>query len=376
MVAHQDSTVSAKPTQDDVQELISRFLRHAGHTQLTALQSAVIPLALQRKDLIVEASSGEGKTGAMLLPLLLMLEKRHEPTIKALILTASAEQVHRIHDQFRKFAPRSGHRPSLIAVGHTGQERKESGALKKRADIILGTPDRIIDHIRRENFSLSDVETAVLDVPDEAEAPGFDKDLQFIYSKLRGIGQTIAFVNNVSVSTTFESLLRRPQTLLRADRKSEDTGESTPQGVAMDDQERFRQAIQTLVKRIKETENPEILNHYRKQFRKHVPLHLRGYISAVLFRDFMGDAEVSSQKTKTMFVSIGKNRRVYPKDLAKLFSDALGIDAQNIVNIKVLDSYSFVDIPEGFADRAIELLNDSEFHGRAITVSHAKKKRN
>jgi len=79
-------------------------------------------------------------------------------------------------------------------------------------------------------------------------------------------------------------------------------------------------------------------------------------------------------KLKTMFVSVGKNRKVYPKDLARLFSTGLNIKRNQIGNIKVLDSYSFIDIPEELSEVAINRLNGSEFRGRKITVNHARKK--
>ena len=118
-----------------------------------------------------------------------------------------------------------------------------------------------------------------------------------------------------------------------------------------------------------------MLNHFRKLFRKSIPLHLRVYISAMLLKDYLGGEAIASEQTKTIFVSIGKNRRVFPKDLSKLFADTLGIDQSNLSNVKVLDSYSFIEVPESHADRAIELLNDTEFRGRSITVNHAKTKR-
>ena len=134
--------------------------------------------------------------------------------------------------------------------------------------------------------------------------------------------------------------------------------------------------IERNLKKIKEEEDPEELNYYKKIIRQHVPLTLRAYFTAFLLKQSLGSAPVLSGDFKTLFVSIGKNRRVFPKDLVRLFSQTLDIDRSTIGGIKVMDNYSFVDIPESEADKAISLLDGKDFHGRKITVNHARKKEN
>jgi len=77
---------------------------------------------------------------------------------------------------------------------------------------------------------------------------------------------------------------------------------------------------------------------------------------------------------QTIFVSIGKNRKVFPRDLVRLFKNNLEIDQNAIGNIKVLDNYSFVDIPQKVAKKAIDKMDGMEFRGRNVTVNFAKKK--
>jgi RNA recognition motif-containing protein len=73
-------------------------------------------------------------------------------------------------------------------------------------------------------------------------------------------------------------------------------------------------------------------------------------------------------------VSIGKNRKVYPKDLVGLFCSTLGIDSQSLGSVKVLDNYSFVDIPTPYAQKAIDELDGKDYRGRKITVNFARKR--
>jgi len=141
--------------------------------------------------------------------------------------------------------------------------------------------------------------------------------------------------------------------------------------------------LKSIIHQIKEEEDPDELNRYRKIIRKNVPLHLRSYLTAYLLKK-AGGGRLSTGKTpvdktaemQTIFVSIGKNRKVFPRDLSRLFQKAADLDPRQIGSIKVLDNYSFIDIPTEAASGAIEKLDGSEFRGRSITVNFARKKKN
>ncbi|HYW83900.1 MAG TPA: DbpA RNA binding domain-containing protein, partial [Spirochaetia bacterium] len=75
-----------------------------------------------------------------------------------------------------------------------------------------------------------------------------------------------------------------------------------------------------------------------------------------------------------LFISIGRNRRVYARDLTELFTEKLQLQAGDIGGVRVFEKYSFVDIVPGKAGDAIALLSGSELKGRTITVNYAKKK--
>lgn len=148
-----------------------------------------------------------------------------------------------------------------------------------------------------------------------------------------------------------------------------------------EEEEVLKGKLKSIITQIKEEEDPDILNKYKKLIKKSVPLHLRGYIGAYFFKKALeGQLGQLRQPTRpssdmqTIFVSIGKNRKVFPRDLLRLFCKRLEIEQNEIGNIKVLDNYSFIDIPTRVASKAIEVMDGMEFRGRNITVNFARKK--
>ena len=368
--------MSPKSSQDDTERQVLRVLRHAGYKRTTPLQKAAIPLALLGKDLVVEAEAGAGKTAAMLVPLLLQLHKRSSSVTRAVVLTDSSDQVSKLSWLYKRFASKSPHRPSFVAVGLEDNVRKELKSIRKHTDIVVGTTKRIIDHLRRDNLDLTDVEYVTLDVPDDLSTGGFDKNVLYINSKLSGKRQTVVYLSNLDNLAAFDAVLKRPVMLEKSEWKSAGgTDDPAIEEGEMGDSDNSKKSIESIVRKLKAAESPEILNYYRKLFRSSVPLNLRGYASAFLLKEYLGGDGAPIGGTKTLFVSIGKNRKVFPKDLSHLFCETLNIDQTLIGPIKILDNYSFVDIPEDKAENAIELLNGTEFRGRKLSVNHARKKR-
>ena len=77
---------------------------------------------------------------------------------------------------------------------------------------------------------------------------------------------------------------------------------------------------------------------------------------------------------ESLYMSIGKNRRVFPRDIIGMILDKTDLSREDIGSIKILDNYSFVDINPSKADAVIQALNSMEYRGRTLTVNHAKKK--
>ncbi|WP_211227913.1 DbpA RNA binding domain-containing protein [Spirochaeta cellobiosiphila] len=136
----------------------------------------------------------------------------------------------------------------------------------------------------------------------------------------------------------------------------------------------FKESVEKIIDQIKDNEDLDEMQLYKKLFKKSVPFHMRSYVGAYLLKNTMGKSLKRSNNKVTLFISIGRNRRVYPRDLVGLFSAAAGIQKSEIGDIKILDSYSFMEINPKAADKAIEVLDGTEYRGRKITVNHAKKK--
>ena len=86
------------------------------------------------------------------------------------------------------------------------------------------------------------------------------------------------------------------------------------------------------------------------------------------------EIEPAAEGLSRLFVSIGRNRRVLPDDLAELISDSVAVEQSELGDIRVLDSYSFVEVPEAVADDIIAALSGTSFKGRRITVDFARAK--
>ncbi|MBI9099686.1 MAG: DbpA RNA binding domain-containing protein [Spirochaetaceae bacterium] len=134
-------------------------------------------------------------------------------------------------------------------------------------------------------------------------------------------------------------------------------------------------AIDALLLKVKEDTDPDDLKLYKKIFKKTVPLHLRSWTTAYLLKQ----AVESKSKRKitggtSLFISVGKNRRVYPRDLIQLFIGTGKIKREEIGEIKVLDSYSFITVSENSAAKAIDNLDGINYRGRNLVVNFAKKK--
>lgn len=143
-----------------------------------------------------------------------------------------------------------------------------------------------------------------------------------------------------------------------------------------DSTDKVKEQIEEIIRQIHDEENPDELNYYRKMVRKHVPFLMRGYFAAFLLKN--GSVPRKQKKDSgqytSMFVGVGKNRRVFPRDLIQLFSTVESISAEDIGEIKILDNYSFAEITTEKAPDLIRELNGTEYRGRKLTVNFARRK--
>jgi ATP-dependent RNA helicase DeaD len=538
----------------------------------------MVPLILKGRDIAAtETLPGTGATTGILAPLVLSL-RGAGPAPRALILASGAEAVGKAARAYARLSRTVRDAPVFAALGEVEDAKREQRRLEKGATIVVGTADRVIDHIRRGSLAFEALSTLVIQEPGEETRADFVKDVQFIVAKFTARPQVILFLRSALTednelaallhhSVILESGERvpaaapvtsdhlalaaggspRPMMLARvvlgmklppvvalyaprtdarsmaeslrgagitaavlppgsaspagrasADRReailsftrnkidvllvplaATDLGGVFPSHVVLVDlpgggglraggilrdarlialvdrgQEKdlarleeargvtFQKgdipgddavlsgAIDRVIRRMKE-EDPSVLAHLRARIRRQVPFFQRGLFSAALLRAQLpgaaapgappqrpaaapqpapsatgpipprgqrgrfgrspaaGSARAArpSEGHKAprpearkegefaqLFVSIGRNRRVFARELTELFTQKLQLGPGDIGGVRVFDKYSFVDIVPGRAEQAISLLNGTEVKGRPIAVNYAKKK--
>ncbi len=158
-------------TIDTLPERVRAAVASAGWDRLMPVQEKAIPYLLDRRDLIVQSRTGSGKTGAFLLPLFELLDPE-EKAPQALILTPTRELARQIHEEFMRMR---GGGPGLDAVLVYGGVRygPQIRALEEGAQVVIGTPGRILDHLERRTFGLDALRVLILDEADEMLSMGF-----------------------------------------------------------------------------------------------------------------------------------------------------------------------------------------------------------
>ncbi|WP_442601366.1 DEAD/DEAH box helicase [Paenibacillus sp. KN14-4R] len=169
---------------------ILRAITEMGFEEATPIQEKTIPLAMEGRDLIGQAQTGTGKTAAFGIPLLNKIEMT-EDRIIALIMCPTRELAIQVAEEIGKLGRFKGVR-SLPIYG--GQDIvKQIRALKKKPQIIIGTPGRLLDHINRKTIKLDDVQTVILDEADEMLDMGFMEDIQSILKLVPSERHTMLF---------------------------------------------------------------------------------------------------------------------------------------------------------------------------------------
>jgi ATP-dependent RNA helicase DeaD len=156
----------------------------------TPIQAGLIPLALAGEDVLGQARTGTGKTAAFAIPILERLKPRKAaPGPQALILVPTRELAVQVRDEFAKLA--RGRKAVAVALYGGKPIRGQIEKLRRGADIIIGTPGRVLDHIHRGTLSLSQIHIVVLDEADRMLDIGFRPDIEKILRRCPKERQTL-----------------------------------------------------------------------------------------------------------------------------------------------------------------------------------------
>lgn len=169
-----------------MEEKIAQILQNFKIETLNEMQSASIEANEKENDIILLSSTGSGKTLAFLLPVLQKLDKTNNKT-QAIVVVPSRELALQIEQVFKTMG--TGFKVTSCYGGHK-REIEENNLLQAPA-LIIGTPGRIGDHIRRENINVSGIETLVLDEFDKSLELGFQEEMAFIIESLKHLKKRI-----------------------------------------------------------------------------------------------------------------------------------------------------------------------------------------
>jgi ATP-dependent RNA helicase DeaD len=166
---------------------LARAVAEAGYAETFPIQERAIPPALEGKDIIGRAQSGSGKTATFLIPI---LQKIQPKGLQALILAPTRELAIQITEEAEKLGKHL-HVKALTVYG--GRSIDDQARRIPGAQIIVGTPGRIIDHIRRGNLKLNTVRMLVLDEADRMLDMGFIEDTEWIIRQTSRDRQTLLY---------------------------------------------------------------------------------------------------------------------------------------------------------------------------------------
>lgn len=188
----------------NVDPLIKKGISKKQYEEMTEVQESVIPLALEGHDIIAQAPTGTGKTMAFAIPLLEMVDSSSDK-VQAIILAPTRELAVQITEEIQEVG--SFQKNIRITSVYGGEYiERQIRDLKARPQIVVATPGRLMDHMRRRTIRLQDVKMFVLDEADEMLNMGFREDIDTILADVAGDHQTMLF--SATISKGIEEIAR------------------------------------------------------------------------------------------------------------------------------------------------------------------------
>jgi ATP-dependent RNA helicase DeaD len=173
-----------------IKEEILQAIKELYFIEPTPIQKQAIPLAMQGKDLIGQAQTGTGKTAAFVIPMLQKIDPKINDT-QGLIMTPTRELAIQIAEDVQDLAK---HMDVTVLALHGGKDiQAQMNKLNNKVQIIVGTPGRILDHLRRQTLHFGRLKMLVLDEADKMLEMGFQEDVETIIASTGPKKQTLLF---------------------------------------------------------------------------------------------------------------------------------------------------------------------------------------
>lgn len=227
----------------DIHQTIKDNIISKGYIVPTAIQDQTIIHALEGRDIIGIANTGEGKTAAFLIPMLNKLMNNSHSIL--LVVTPTRELAVQIEQEFNSFSKNIRINSALLVGGQSIVFQTER--LKRGARVVIGTPGRLKDHIEKGNLNMAYVHNFVLDEADRMLDMGFVNDIRFLISKMPDIRQTLFFSATFAkeIEQLANSFLHNP---VKISVKKQETNKNVDQDVVYvaDKNEKFHKLTEIL----------------------------------------------------------------------------------------------------------------------------------
>ena len=179
---------------------INQALKENAYKNLTSIQEKVIPLILEKKDIMAKAQTGSGKTASFVLPILELFFNKHEETkektkakISTLVLTPTRELALQVSKAFTDFSINFENKPKVVTVIGGESLTQQLLDIQKGCDIVVATTGRLLDILDKKQINLSNIEFFVLDEADKMLDLGFEVELEELLKSLPKNRQNLLF---------------------------------------------------------------------------------------------------------------------------------------------------------------------------------------
>ncbi|WP_092638052.1 DEAD/DEAH box helicase [Acetanaerobacterium elongatum] len=179
-------------SQMNLSDEVKNAVAEMGFEEATSIQTQSIPMIMEGKDIIGQSQTGTGKTAAFGIPAIEKIQPELSRQVQVLVLCPTRELAVQACDEMRKFAK---YKQGIKAVPIYGGQpiERQIFQLKQGAQIVIGTPGRVMDHMRRRTLKLDSLSMVILDEADEMLNMGFREDIETILSEVPAERQTVLF---------------------------------------------------------------------------------------------------------------------------------------------------------------------------------------
>lgn len=291
---------------------IGKALKKLGITELTEVQEKSLKPIMEGRDLIVRAKTGSGKTFAFLIPII----ERLTTGLEAVILVPTRELAKQVNDEARKLAKVN------TAVIYGGVKIEPQMQALKKAQIVVATPGRMLDHISRGTIDLDEVKYVVLDEADRMLDMGFIDDVRKILDEMPKERQTTLFSATMpdQIADLAKNYMKKPDKLLL--QKEEITVDKIEQKVKVMDR---KQKLSELIKIIKDADKVMVFSNTKIWAEKLADILKKRGINAQSIHS--GLSQNRRQKTIERF-NKGQIRVLIASDVA-----ARGLHIENVSHV-------------------------------------------